>query len=68
MLNTQNFTNGRFMRLQEEQNWLNSVNEAKAMEDDFLHSKKIDDISDLRNTYAQQKDEKRLREKVFFKE
>ena len=68
MLNTQNFTNGRFMRLQEEQNWLNSVIEAKAMEDDFLHSKKIDDISDLRNTYAQQKDEKRLREKVFFKE
>ena len=68
MLNTQNFTNGRFMRLQEEQNWLNSVNEAKAMEDDFLHSKKIDDISDLRNAYAQQKDEKRLREKVFFKE
>lgn len=53
MLNTQNFTNSRFMRLQEEQNWLHSVNEAKAMEDNFLRSKKIEDTSDLRKTYAQ---------------
>ena len=64
---TQNHFAARNMQLQDEQRWLQQINEAKANEDNFLRQQRNERIKDLRNTYAAQQAEKNERDRCFIK-
>ena len=54
-------------RLADEERWLSDIREAQMDESNFHLDQKNMRIADLRNTYKQQADEKREREKNFIK-
>ena len=66
-MQTQSYFANRNLQLQDEQKWLEQINNAKVTEDRFLKQQRNERVKDLRATYAQQLQEKGERTKCFMK-
>ena len=64
---TNAMNNNRNMQLQDEQRWLNEIQDAEMEENNFHKQLRKERVQDLRITYKEQATDKREREKNFVK-
>ena len=64
---TNAMNNNRNMQLQDEQRWLNEIQDAEMEENNFHKQLRKERVQDLRFTYKEQANDKREREKNFVK-
>ena len=64
---TQTLNMGRSTKLADDKRWLDAINEAQRHESDFHEYQRKMRVADLRQTYLEQAEEKRERERSFVK-
>ena len=63
----QSFNDGRNKEIQDDNNWLKAIREVERDEDNFMKNRRIKEITDLRETYKDQSNEKHQRELFMLK-
>ena len=67
MQQDQNYNDGRNREIQDDNNWLKAIREVERDEDKFMKNRRIKEITDLRETYKDQSNEKHQRELFMLK-
>ena len=67
MQQDQNYNDGRNREIQDDNNWLKAIREVERDEDNFMKNRRIKEITDLRETYKDQSNEKHQRELFMLK-